>query len=319
VAPNFGFGQGFEVYERPLPAPVPASVKRDHPQVSLDGTDLDVVDTAVEFLNVHGRERWFLYVHLMDVHQYLYDMDSARFGSTYVDIYDNSVLHTDGIVGQLLTYLAERDLLQNTLVVITSDHGEAFMERGYEGHASQVYPESTEVPFILGFPFLLDPGVVIESRTRNIDIWPTVLDLLGLPGLPDTDGRSLRPEILAAVAGGAPPREVAPAVAHLDRNWGTVGSASLSSIAVADGDFRLVRRESMGAEREAVEELFHRASDPEEFVDVSSEHPEVAERLGRWVDGYLESDPSPWGVEVPEVEIDDMELNQLRALGYAIP
>ncbi|MFP6638643.1 MAG: hypothetical protein VCC04_00255 [Myxococcota bacterium] len=70
---------------------------------------------------------------------------------------------------------------------------------------------------------------------------------------------------------------------------------------------------------EAVEELFHGASDPEEVVNVIDEHPEVAERLGKWVDGYLESEPSPWGVETPVVELDDMELNQLRALGYAIP
>ena len=287
VAPNFGFGQGFEVYERPLPAPVPASVRRDHPQVSLDGTDLDVVDTAIEFLQVHGRERWFLYVHLMDVHQYLYDLDSAVFGSTYVDIYDNSVLHTDRLVGRLLTHLAERDLLQKTLVVIASDHGEAFMERGYEGHATQVYPESTEVPFILGFPFLLEPGVVIESRTRNIDIWPTVLDLLGLPALPEADGRSLLPEILAATAGEPIPRKAAPAVAHLDRNWGTPGSAPLRSIALVDDGFRLVRREGEGVAGAAVEELFHGASDPEEVVNVIDEHPEIVERLGEWMDGYV--------------------------------
>ena len=318
VAPNFGFGQGFEVYERPMPAPVPASVRRDHPQVSLDGTDLDIVDTAIEFLNIHGRERWFLYLHLMDVHQYLYDMDSARFGSTYEDIYDNSVLHTDGIVGRLLTYLAERDLLQKTLVVVASDHGEAFMERGYEGHASHIYPESTEVPLILGFPFLLEPSVVIESRTRNIDIWPTILDLLGLPALPDTDGRSLLPEILAAVRGQVAPREAEPAVAHLDRNWGTPGSESLHNIALEDGGFRFIRTASRGAP-EISEELFHRVSDPEEMVDVTLEYPEVAKRLGESVDAYLESEESPWGVEAPAVSIDEMELNQLRALGYALP
>lgn len=320
VDSNFGFSQGFEVYERPIPGRVPATLRRKKPNISLHGTDADVVSAALDFLHVYGRDRWFLYIHMMDLHQYAYSLDSAIFGGDYVDLYDNSIHHTDNVLGRLMNHLAETDLLKKTLVVIASDHAEAFMERGFEGHATQVYPESTEVPLVIGFPFLLDPGVVIDARTRNVDIWPTILDLLGLPELPDTDGRSLVPEILAAARSEEMPVERPPAIAHLDRNWGQPqGSLALDAVAVEQGGFRMVRRNQGRDGSVLIEELFDRHSDPDEMRNVIGEHPEEADRLRALVDAYLDSPPSSWGVEVPTVELDEMELNQLRALGYAIP
>ena len=54
------------------------------------------------------------------------------------------------------------------------------------------------LPFLLLFPFRLEPGVVVEARSRNVDVWPTVLDLLGLESPAGIDGRSLVPDLLAA-------------------------------------------------------------------------------------------------------------------------
>ena len=85
-------------------------------------------------------------------------------------------IHSDG-----RNYLRREGFAENTLVVITSDHGEAFRERGFEGHARWLYRESTEIPLILSFPFRLDPGIVIETRSRGVDVWPTLFDLIGIP------------------------------------------------------------------------------------------------------------------------------------------
>ena len=318
VAPNFGFGQGFEVYERPVPSPRSRNLRAENPHITLEGTDLDAVSAAKEFLRIHGRERWFLYVHLMDIHQYLYDTQSALFGSTYSDIYDNSIRRTDTIIGQLLTHLVDEGLLDETLVVMAADHGEAFGERGIEGHAREVFRETTEVPFILGFPFQLDPGVVVESRTRNVDIWPTVLDLLGLPALPETDGRSLVPEI-ASAAVGRPVEDDTVAIAHLDRGWGRAENPSRPAVSVSLGDYRFVLQIGTEDPRDpTLESLFDASQDPLERVDVRAANPEVAADLRALADEYLESPPPPWGAPVT-VEIDEMEANQLRALGYAIP
>jgi len=322
VAPNFGFGQGFEVYNRPAPTPLGGNLRIENPHIKLEGTDHDSVSAALEFLRVHGKERWFMYLHLMDVHQYLYDIDNAVFGTTYSDIYDNSIRHTDEIIGKMLTYLVEQDLLENTLVILSSDHGEAFGERGIEGHAREVFRETTEVPFVIGFPFQLEKPVVVETRSRNVDVWPTILDLLGLPELPDTDGRSLVPEMLAA-AMDRPMEDEIPAFAHLDRSWGQSDTPSAPAVQVARGNYRyhyrLSAEEEDGSPGKLHETLYDSKEDAVEKNDLAESMPELTAELRELAKQYLESRPAPWGVEAPMIEIDEMEANQLRALGYAVP
>jgi arylsulfatase A-like enzyme len=315
VAPNFGFAQGFEVYDRPAGQPAPATVRRENPTLKEEGTDDLAVDAAIEFLRLHGNGRWFLYLHLMDVHQYLYDEESALFGTTYSDIYDNSILHVDGILDRLLGHLARTRLLERTIVVIAADHGEAFGERGFEGHARELYRETTEVPWILALPFRLEPGVVVEARTSNLDIWPTLLDLLGLPPLPNADGRSRVPAILAAARSEPAPADATPAMAYLDRHWGHPRSSSSATVAVLEDGLRYVTREDGRVRRE---ELFDAKSDPLEQHNLVAERSEDTARLRALADQYLGSGLS-WSEAPPTLELDEVQLNQLRALGYAVP
>lgn len=316
VAPNFGFDQGFEVYYRPPPTAPSTSIRLDSPHVTLEGSDEDVTDAALEFLRANGREKWFLYLHLMDVHQYVYDQESAVFGSDYSDIYDNSILHTDRLISRFLYRVGEMGLMDRTVVVLAADHGEAFRERGLEGHARHVYKESTEVPLIVSLPFRLDPGITIRSNTRNVDIWPTLLDMLGLPPLPDTDGRSLMSEILS------PTQELAsadstPAFAHLDRGWARRGTEPMPRVAVLERDHRFIYE--VGPKGAVREELFDRNADRAELTNILHEEPELASHLRTLATEYLENSASPWGVGASDVELNEMELNQLRALGYAVP
>ena len=317
VAPNFGFSQGFEVYTNPSPGRLPASVRRNSPHVSLEGTDRDVVRTAREFLRAYGDQRWFLYLHLMDVHQYLYDEQSALFGSDYRDLYDNSVRHEDDVVSELLGHVADTGLLDRTLVVIAVDHGEAFGERGIEGHAKGVFRETTEIPLILSFPFRLDPGASVSTRTSNVDVWPTLLDLLGLPPFEASDGRSRLPEILAAASGKAVTENLRPAYAHLDRTWGRPSQPSEPHVAVVVGDHRLVTIAGPGDQ--VKERLFDASGDPRERNELGDSQPEVRAELRALAEAYLEPEPAPWGEGSESVDVDEMQLNQLRALGYAIP
>jgi arylsulfatase A-like enzyme len=316
VAPSFGFGQGFEVYDRPVSVRPPPTLKRENPTVQEGGTDEDGVRAAIEFLRIQGEDRWFLYMHLMDVHEYTYDEDSAKFGTSYADVYDNAVLRVNLVLDQLLGSLAERGLEDRTVVAIASDHGEAFGEHGAEGHARNVYHEATYVPFILSFPFRLDPGLVIESRTSNVDVWPTLLDLLGLPAIPHSDGRSLVPEILAAARGEAAPSDARPSFAHLDQRWGQRDAEPAPTVAVLDGGYRYVESVTPRGTRE---ELFDTQTDVSERRDLAGDKPEDATRLRELARGYLESEPAPWANQTDTLELDELELNQLRALGYAVP
>jgi len=313
VAPTFGFGQGFDVYSKPLPLGLPPKVRAENPTLKVRGTDEDVVKMALEFLRLYGHERWFLYLHFMDVHEYIYDEESALFGGKYGDVYDNSVRWTDGTLGVFWEHLAAGGYLANTIVAIGSDHGEAFRERGLEGHARAVYRESTEIPFILSFPFRLPAGIRVTARTENVDVWPTLFELLGVETPDGLDGHSLVPAMLAA-GRGEPPAPDETAIAHLDQQWGKRVQDPSPSVAVAEGPLRYVRGENQGR---TIEQLFDASTDPKELEDLADAQPETLARLRLLADTYLEIEP-PWG-EAPKREIGELELNHLRALGYAVP
>jgi arylsulfatase A-like enzyme len=321
VAPTFGFEQGFDVYTRPAKRRLNPTVRAKNPTIQDLSTDEDAVGAAIEFLRVSGHDgRWFLYMHLMDIHEFLYDEESALFGGEHSDMYDNSIRWTDGTLDVLFDYLAEFGLAENTLVVITADHGEAFRERGLEGHARAVYKETTEVPLLFSFPFRLEPGLVVPTRSENIDIWPTIFELIGLDPLEDIDGSSQVPAILAAARGnsGILAEDDRKAISFLDETWGrSQAEVSRFRIAVTEGAYRYLRNESQADRTIVVDELFDSASDPNELNNIAADHPEMVERLREVAEAQLEITP-PWGA-APTRELGDLELNQLRALGYAIP
>lgn len=318
VSPTFGFAQGFDVYNRPVPSPVPPDIRRANPTVQVGGSDFDAIASASEFMMSAGDDRWFAYLHLMDVHEYTYSHETALFGSTHSDIYDNSIRYVNDAYTLLEQALIASRNLDRTIVVIAADHGEAFRERGIEGHARKVYRETTETPFIIALPFELDTDVVIPSRTYNVDVWPTLLELIGLPEMAETDGISRRPEILAGLEGSdaAEPDEPLHGFAFLDQSWGNATMLSLPTVSVIDEPYRYVI--SHEPDKLIQEELFDSRADPAELENISEREPEVAERLRQYAEDYLATQPA-WEEEVPSLELDELELNHLRALGYALP
>ncbi len=317
VATNFGFSQGFDIYLRPKPGRNPERFQRNNPSSHpLTGTDEDLTLGAQEFLRAHGHRRFFLYMHYMDIHQYAYDEISSHFGTSYSDAYDNAIHWTDRNVGEIYTYLRDRGLLEKTVLVIASDHGEGFREHGQEGHARTLYREVTHTPWIIALPFRLPEPVVVEPTVANVDIWPTLLELLGLPPLPGADGQSLV-SLIEAAGRGELQEAPRPAFAQLDRSWGQPGKPEDPLVALTLGDYRLFQ--PLVAEKASQAELYELAADPWEAdnlfePDDGGVPPEVQAEL----DAYLAIEAPPWGQEAEDVELDEMELNQLRALGYVI-
>lgn len=315
VAPNFGFGQGFEFYVTPKPGRERARMQRGHPFASkLQGSDEDIVTSTFEFLDNFGQEKFFLYLHFMDLHQYIYDEKGEKFGTSYSDVYDQSLNWTDRLIGVIVDKLDKIDVLTRTVIVIASDHGEAFLEHGSEGHARNLYSEVAHVPVIIMLPFRIEDGVEVDQLVSNADIWPTLLDMLGLPPLVNPDGVSLLPQILET-AGVAPAKDLEPrpAYAHLDRRWGSPKNSD-PLVSVTDGDLRLMWM----AKRPRLVELYDLAEDPAERANLATQNPEDTKRLMEMAIRYYEESKSPWGQEPGEVELDELRLNQLRALGYVI-
>lgn len=255
-----------------------------------------------------------MYVHLLDVHQYVSDEASGIFGTTYSDIYDNAILWTDTLIGNLIDELDQRGVRDRTIIVLSSDHGEAFGEHEKDGHAYDVYGEVTEVPFVISLPFRLEQPVVVDSPSENVDIWPTILDLVGLAGLEDPDGASLLPAIEAAMLGEPSPDDGTLRFAHLEDKWGRLeGDQTAPIISVTEDRWRLIYESTA-----ASPQLFDKEADPAEANNVAPHNEEVVAALQAHVDAYLERDEAPWPEEALSIEMDEMELNQLRALGYGV-
>jgi arylsulfatase A-like enzyme len=315
VAPNFGFNQGFNTYVKPQPLAGPERFQKRTPSASpLIGTDEDLTMAAIEFLNAYGHKRFFLYLHLMDVHQYAYDEASAKFGTSYSDVYDNAIHWVDRNVGALLNELQKRDLMRETVIAITSDHGEGFMEHGLEGHAKTLYREVAEVPFIVALPFELSPGIVVPEVVANVDVWPTLLDLLGLPELPAADGHSLVPLIQAAAKGEKSGFD-RPAYAQIDRTWGRPSGDPDSLLSVTKGTIRAFQ--PLSEDKQGDLEFYDHSADPWEAKNLAKKGGELPPEIAQAIRDYETMPPVAWG-SPKEVELDEMELHQLRALGYVV-
>jgi arylsulfatase A-like enzyme len=316
VMPNFGFAQGFDLYVRPQASMRKAQVQRPNPSArTLQGTDLDATESAIQFIQSNLESRMFVYIHYMDVHQYLYDESSTLFGSDISDVYDNAIHWTDLNIGTLLKEVEDLGLADRTMIVISADHGEAFFEHGSEGHAKTLYGEVQHVPLIIHFPFRLEPGVVVESTVANIDVWPTILDLLGLESIPGADGRSLVPLIEAAGRGDESAAEgLANRIVYSQLNafWGQTEREPSQIVAVVKAPYRFVHYEELDSNQ-----LFDHNTDPREQSDISDGNSELVESFRASLDDYLTRTNEQW--ETPSIEVDEMRLNQLRALGYEIP
>lgn len=309
VAPNFGFNQGFEIYQTPKAQQAPKAMRTKPVAGRINGTDIDAVFSATEFLRMNQDRRFFLYVHLMDVHQYITIEEAALFGTGYSDAYDNSIRWEDQQIGEILAELYRLDLAKRTLVVVVSDHGEAFGEHGTEGHARDVHEEVTHTPFLIGFPFRLAPGIVIEHPTQNVDVWPTIYELLGMPPPALTDGKSRAAWLKGDLTPDFPDRDFA----HLDRTWGQKSKDPDPVVAVREGNHRLIHVVNQPDR----DRLYDVKSDHAELIDIAADEAGILQSLRETVQAYLDLEP-PWAGGAPEIELDEMSLRQLRALGYSI-
>lgn len=147
----------------------------------------------------------FFYIHLMSAHVFgerlsVYDKYQPALKETFDwefpsyspvalrNTYDNRVLQADGIINDLFSALQQNKYLANSIVVILSDHGEALGEHNHFNHGDYLYQEDIHIPLLIYDPELA-PGEI--KFGTQVDVAPTIFDLLGLP-IPDWwDGRSL--------------------------------------------------------------------------------------------------------------------------------
>ena len=117
--------------------------------------------------------------------------------------YDGEIAYADEIVGSLIASLKRRELYDDALVVLLSDHGEGLGDHGEQEHGLFLYRETIRVPLVIKLPRQQSAGRRVATPVQHIDLVPTILDALKLPPLPALHGRSLKP----LFAGGAIPEQ----------------------------------------------------------------------------------------------------------------
>jgi arylsulfatase A-like enzyme len=159
--------------------------------------------------------------------------------------------------------------------------------------------------------------VRVPQVVSNADIWPTVLDIVGLPELPGADGVSMLPLILEAAGAdpGSPTEDLErPVFSHLARRWGHPKKKAEHIVSVTHGGMRLITPLADGEKSE----FYDRAGDPTEQKNLFASRRSESDSLSRLIAEYEKSGDPPWGTAPDEVELDEMRLNHLRALGYVI-
>jgi arylsulfatase A-like enzyme len=214
----YGLNQGFDTYDDDFS--LPAIVHPDQPadkHIDLEVTedlqayallaeakvyndaykrDADVTDSALSWLEENKSEPFFLWAHYFGPHERLmFGKDLADNRIRIIADYDRELTDADTAIGRLLEGLDDLGLRENTLVILSSDHGQTLGERGAIGHGRDLLEPEVRIPLIVRYPSQVEAGLRIPDVVRSVDLLPTFLDYAGIAedDLPQRfAGRSVR-------------------------------------------------------------------------------------------------------------------------------
>ncbi len=278
------------------------------------------------------RPPFFLFLHSYEVHSPYYSRRDGSFTSLEAlkelqlsrdesacakarRDYEGGLEWADRAVGKLVRALRASGLEDSTILVLTSDHGEAFLEHGFVLHSIKLYREFLQVPLIIFDP--RNPAAQVSRKPASIvDIKPTILDLLGMEMEPGMDGVSLLREVDDARRRFA---EVCfdPGASNRLLRAGIVTFAEVSSKMIAQKEKRLIFNDQLGTV-----ELYDVASDPNMLANLAGRDGDEAARLKAELDKWIASTrmgydkPSRRQIRPFERSLPKEQADQLRSLGY---
>lgn len=266
-----GFGRGFETsFEVPLEATEAAEPRTDY--------DERIMARALDQLPSQPADRpFFGWSFLHTPHSPYVDETGNQTGT--IDAYRDELERADAQIGRLVRTLSARGLLENTIVVVTGDHGEAFGEHGFENHGRGLYEELVRVPLVVWIPG--KTGKRIEPPVSNAQVFAW----LGL----QTDGR-LRHHAVEQLR-----TEISP---MLRATEGSVVLESLNpgrfSAALVHGDWKLIER--LPTE---LHELYNLDRDPSESHNLLYEERAQFEQMNDWMTEYRRIRGCSWHYRFP--------------------
>ncbi len=195
---KYGLSQGFDTYLEKIDS-------ADNNLLSI--TSPLVTKEALKIIRQNKKKPFFMFLHYFDPHYRYIDHEGIRGYSgpflpgkneskkaeiirknlfskddlNYLNnCYRSEIRFTDKYIGEVISYLKSQDIYDNTLIVLVSDHGDEFGERGTLGHGQSLYNEQTRIPFIMKLPKRYKKRTNIRPLFSNIDIAPTILDIVNI-------------------------------------------------------------------------------------------------------------------------------------------
>ena len=288
-------------------------------KLDLERPASETVGEAVKWLGKHHREKFFLWVHLFEPHAPL--TPPKRFENLYkgsfstgddIDnhrmLYKAEVSTADNAVGTLLTALRKYKVSGNTVVVFTSDHGQALGERnGYIGHAESTEESTLKIPLILSWPGKWDAGSRLMVSAENTDLFPTLLSVAGIRSKATVFGKNLVQFLDPGSYDGS-------GKAHSYRYFETMNSRKKINQwqGFVDSGFKYVRNLE-----DCDEALFDLEQDPHELTNLAGENRLRTELMRTVFDSLLNSfeSVSKEG-SATENTLSREDIATLKALGY---
>ena len=190
---RWGINQGFDYYYDNFDF---AKYKK----ISLDSVQREggeVIKAFFEWFDTNSPRKFFSWIHLYDPHTPYEPPEPFRteYGVREYGLYDGEIAYADSLVGRVLERLREKGVLDRTVVVVVGDHGESLGEHHESSHGFFIYDATVSVPMIIRIPSSVVRGKTVSAQVENIDLMPTICDLLGVPVPASVQGRSLIPLI----------------------------------------------------------------------------------------------------------------------------
>jgi tetratricopeptide (TPR) repeat protein len=225
----------------------------------------DTWHQARSWLDDHVQDRFFVWLHLFDPHTPY--TPPEPFQTRYADRpYDGEIAYADSIVGEVLHYLEQHGVLDRTIVVFLSDHGEGLGDHGEDEHGLLLYDSTLHVPWMIRLPNRARAGAAIDRPVSLVDVTPTILGLLGISTPQPFDGLNLAPVVTGV---GTVHEEALYAETYFPRlhfDWSEI-------ISLRDDRYKLIRGPRS--------RLYDYRADPTESYDLSVPRGAVVSALDR--------------------------------------
>ncbi|UCE27474.1 MAG: sulfatase-like hydrolase/transferase [Candidatus Coatesbacteria bacterium] len=289
----FGFDQGFDYYDDDFIVGTGSSLS------GFEKPANQVLARAETWVEENRDGPFFLFLHFYDPH--LLYSPPERFRTKYREApYFGEVAFVDSVLSGLLPMLETNGLDDRTLIILTSDHGESLEEHGEPTHGFYVYEATQHVPLIMYCPGLIPAGKAIGGSVNVADIYPTVLDILGIEPAKSVQGETLVPSIFGNRKAGKAVYEETYYGAEMF-GWARVHALEKDGWKYIDAP---------------EPELYRLSDDPGETDNLAGEEPAKAESMAGELDrlrGKLSENGMEESVSVP---LSDTDKARLETLGY---